>query len=55
MSYLLLLAAFLCALAALVVALGNSLGGSTWEQWIAGALLAYLLSLLVPWLEERRR
>jgi hypothetical protein len=54
MNYLFVLAAFLCSLAALVVALGNSLGSSTWEEWVAGALAAYFLSLLVPWVEARR-
>lgn len=54
MNYLLVLAAFLCSLAALVVSLGNSLGGSTWQQWLAGALVAYFLSLLVEWVEAWR-
>lgn len=53
MSYLLVLVAFVCALAAEVVELGGQLFGSTWQEWIAGALAAYFLSLLVPWVEAR--
>jgi len=54
MSYLLVLVAFVCALLAEFVALGAQLFGSTWEEWVAGALCAYFLSLLVPWVDAKR-
>lgn len=54
MSLLLVLVAFVCALLAEFVALGASLFNSTWQEWIAGALAAYFLSLLLPWVESRR-
>lgn len=37
-------AALACFVCALLVALGVDLGGSTWQEWIAGGLVAYLLS-----------
>lgn len=40
-AYLLLIAALVCAVISLVVALGADLGGSTWQEWISGALTAY--------------
>lgn len=54
MGILLVLAAAVCAFFALLIALGTSLWSSTWSEWVAGALLAYFLSLLVPWAEARR-
>jgi len=54
MNYVLVLIALFCAVFAEVVALGNKLGSSTWEEWVAGALIAYFLSLLIPWVEARR-
>jgi hypothetical protein len=54
MNLLFVLAALVCAIFALIIALGNSLFSSTWADWIAGALIAYFLSLLVPWVETRR-
>jgi hypothetical protein len=54
MSYLLVFAAFICALFALIISLGNNLFSSTWQEWVAGALMAYFLSLLVPWVETQR-
>jgi hypothetical protein len=54
MSYILVLVAFVCAGLGELVALGANLFDSTWQQWVVGALCAYLLSLLVPWAEARR-
>ena len=48
MSRILLFAAVFCAFIALVISLGASLFGWTWEPWVTGAILAYLLSLVVP-------
>jgi hypothetical protein len=53
-SYLLVLVAFVCAGLGELVALGADVFGSTWDEWVAAALCAYLLSLLVPWAEARR-
>jgi hypothetical protein len=53
-SYLLVLVAFVCAGLGELVALGADVFGSTWQEWVAGALCAFLLSLLVPWAEARR-
>lgn len=41
-SLLLTVAALACFVVALVLALGASLGGSTWAQWVAGGLVAYV-------------
>lgn len=54
MPTILVFAAFLCALIAEFVALGADLFGSTWEQWVAGALLAFFLAQFWPWVEARR-
>lgn len=40
-SYLLLLAALVCAVLALLVSLGVHLGDSTWPEWLSGAFVAY--------------
>ena len=53
MSYLLVLVAFVCSLAAWVTAYGKLNIGS-WQEWIAATLAFFLLSLLVPWVEGRR-
>lgn len=55
MSAVLVLAAAVCSFFALLIALGTNLWGSTWSEWIAGALLAWFLSLLIPWVEARQR
>lgn len=53
MNYILVVVAFLCTLAAWAVSLGWLHKGS-WQEWIAAALAAYFLSLLLPWYEARR-
>ncbi len=40
-SLLFLLAAIACAIVALFVALGATLGASTWQEWLTGSLLAF--------------
>lgn len=54
MSLVLVFAALVCAFIALLLSLGAHLFGWTWDQWIAGALVAYFLSLLWPWVDARR-
>lgn len=53
MGRLLLFAAAACFLASLAVALGATLGGSTWQQWLSGGLLAWLLALILASVPER--
>lgn len=43
-----LLAAALCFFVALIIALGASIFGSTWEEWTAGGLLSWVLASLIP-------
>lgn len=43
-----LIAAALCFFAALIIALGASFAGSTWQDWAAGGLLAQVLAALSP-------
>lgn len=54
MNYVLVIVAFLCSLAAWVTAYGK-LHWGTWGEWIAAALVFFFLSLLVPWVDARRR
>lgn len=43
-----LFAAAVCFLAALALSLGASLFDSTWQEWVAGGLLAWVLATLTP-------
>ncbi len=45
---LLLFVSAACLFLALLIALGASLFGSTFDEWLSGGLLAYILSLLIP-------
>lgn len=45
---LLLFAAALCFFVALIIALGASIFGSTWEEWTAGGLFSWVLASLIP-------
>lgn len=44
----LLLAAAACFFLALILSLGATFLQSTWENWTAGGLLAWVLATLVP-------
>ena len=47
-SFLLIVAAVACFVIALIIALGASLGGSTYSEWVAGGLIAFAASFLPP-------
>jgi hypothetical protein len=45
-TFILILAACVCFAIALLIALGVSLGGSTFSDWLAGGLLSFALAHL---------